>query len=110
MTDRKETLGERLKRLRLHKNLSVKDVAAAIGVPVTTYREWENGRKIVGEPYKELSQILGVGLYELITGEKWDSQSVVGSVVNIEAELRKIKDYLLSVNANESGIRTRNEN
>jgi transcriptional regulator with XRE-family HTH domain len=47
-----ESLGKRLKRLRTEKNLSVKDVAEALEVPVTTYREWENERKIVGEPIR----------------------------------------------------------
>jgi transcriptional regulator with XRE-family HTH domain len=63
-----EKLSNRLKRLREKKGLSVKDVAKAIGVPVSTYREWEYGRTIRGEPYVNLSILFEVSLYELMTG------------------------------------------
>lgn len=104
MDNKSESLGERLKKLRAKKGLSVKDVAITIGVPVTTYREWENGRKIVGEPYKQLADILGVSLFELITGEKMAAHSVIDSISCIEDELQKIKNYLLSKDHNERGI------
>lgn len=92
----KESLGSRLKKLRDQRALSVKEVADKIGVPVTTYREWEHGRKIVGEPYLELSKVFEVGLYELITGEKTTSNDLFQSVEIIEMELKKIKENLLS--------------
>lgn len=91
-----ETLGVRLRRLRNGKNLSVKDVAENLGIPTTTYREWENGRKIVGEPYIGLSKLFDVSVYELITGEKVTASEFVTSIDLIEEELRKIKKYLLS--------------
>ena len=91
-----ETLGARLRRLRNEKNLSVKDVADSLGIPTTTYREWENGRKIVGEPYVGLSKLLEVSVYELITGEKIAASEFLTSIDLIEEELRKVKKYLLS--------------
>lgn len=92
----KESLGDRLKKLREKKGLSVKEVSDKIGVPLTTYREWEHGRKIVGEPYIELSKVFEVSIYELISGEKSSSTDLVKSVETIELELKKIKENLLS--------------
>lgn len=91
-----ESLSDRLKRLRTEKGLSVKELAEKIGVPVTTYREWEHGRKIVGEPYIELSRVFEISLYELITGEKTSSQDYAKCFEIIEGELKKLKENLVS--------------
>ena len=91
-----ESLSSRLKRLRKEKNLSVKDVAEKIKVPLTTYREWEHDRKIVGEPYIDLARVFEVSVYELITGEKSSGKEVSKSLEIIEAELNKLKETLLS--------------
>ena len=85
-----ESLSSRLKRLRKEKNLSVKDVAEKIKVPLTTYREWEHDRKIVGEPYIDLARVFEVSVYELITGEKSSGKEVSKSLEIIEAELNKL--------------------
>lgn len=91
-----ESLGDRLKRFRLENGFTIKEVAEKIHVPVTTYREWEHNRKIVGEPYVELARIFEVSVYELITGEKTSSVDVSNSFETIERELRKLKENLLS--------------
>lgn len=96
MSERAESLGKRLKRLREAKNLSVKDVADSLSIPVTTYREWENERKIVGEPYPALAELLEVSVYELITGEKKNDSEVLGSIETIKRELEKVRQYLFS--------------
>lgn len=82
--------------MRKEKNLSVKDVAEKIKVPLTTYREWEHDRKIVGEPYIDLARVFEVSVYELITGEKSSGKEVSKSLEIIEAELNKLKETLLS--------------
>lgn len=92
-----ESLGDRLKRLRKSKFISVKELSDKIGVPLTTYREWEHGRKIVGEPYIELSRALEVSVYELITGEKNSASDLLKSVEAIENEIKKVKENLLSI-------------
>lgn len=92
-----ETLAQRLRRLRDSKNLSAKEVAENIHVPLTTYREWENGRKIVGEPYLGLSKLFGISVYELITGEKSKNFEAESSIRVIETELAKVRRYLSSL-------------
>lgn len=89
-----ETLGKRLIRLRKRKNLSIKDVALRVGVPQTTYREWENDRKIVGEPYVELAKVFEVSVYELITGDTNTDDVLLTSLATIELEVKKMKEHL----------------
>ena len=91
-----ENLSDRLRRLRNENDLTVKEVAEVLGIPVTTYREWENGRKIVGEPYIGLSKVFGISVYELITGEKNSKVDLIASLNLIDLELAKIRQHLLS--------------
>ncbi len=61
-----ETMSERLKRLRTAKGTKVEDFARQLGIPATTYREWEKGRAIQGQPYIEISKALDVSLGNLL--------------------------------------------
>jgi transcriptional regulator with XRE-family HTH domain len=82
-----ENLGSRLQRLRVQKNLSQSDVAKFLGVSPSTYREWELGREIKGEPYMKLAQLLDVSLNEMLTGEK----------LKIDLDLDKIEDCIKNI-------------
>ena len=58
-------IGNRLKKFRKAKGLSVKEVARHVGVAESTYRDWEYGRMIKGEPYLKIAEVLGVSLSSL---------------------------------------------
>jgi len=45
-------------------------VAERAGISASTYRYWEYGKKIKGEPYIELALALNVSLTELFTDKK----------------------------------------
>jgi transcriptional regulator with XRE-family HTH domain len=47
----------------------MREVATGIGVPVTTYREWEQGRSIRAENVLRLAHYFGISFEEL-SGEK----------------------------------------
>lgn len=54
----RETFVKRLKELREEKNLSQKSVAEKLGIPVSTYANWEQGRR---EPcIEDIYKILNV--------------------------------------------------
>lgn len=89
-----ESLGKRLKKLRATKGLSIKEVAGRVGVPLTTYREWENDRKIVGEPYVELAKVFEISVYELISGNIISDRVLINGLENIEVEIKKMKEHL----------------
>lgn len=82
-----ETFAQRLRRLRKQKGLTLKEVATEIGVPYTTYRDWEYGKAVQGEPYLKICDALSVGLTELFTGNLPDKNSVTARIRTIQAEL-----------------------
>lgn len=86
-----ESLGKRLHRLRSIKNFSQSDVARIIGVSPSTYREWELGREIKGEPYEKLASAFEVSLSELLTGK---SSEVEEYLVRIEDAVKSIRCLL----------------
>ena len=59
-------IANRIKSRREELRLKVKDVAAHIGVAESTYRDWENGRSIQGEPYLKIAEILDISISELL--------------------------------------------
>ncbi len=61
-------LSERLKVLRQNKRLSIRYVAKKLNVSASTYRAWETGGQIRGEPYIHLAQIFDISLTQLLTG------------------------------------------
>lgn len=83
--------GKRLKYLRLKKNLSIKEIAITLNVSPSTYRDWEYGREIKGEPYIKLAEIFEVSLKYLLTG-KYDS--LEKDLLLIEETIRKMKNKL----------------
>jgi transcriptional regulator with XRE-family HTH domain len=58
-------VGTRLKQFRAERNLTMREVATAIGVPLTTYREWEYGRAIRGEFLIKLAKFFGISAEDL---------------------------------------------
>ena len=89
-------LGARLKLLREKRGLTARQLADQIGVPVSTYREWEYGRAIVGEPYVAMSKALDVGVHELLTGESPSRTSYIAKIEKITTALFELKALLLN--------------
>lgn len=90
------TISQRLKTLRENQNMTIKEVSERANIPVTTYREWESGREITGEPYVKLAYALNVTLYELLTGEKSNVADLLTEFSKIESMLMNFKKNLIS--------------
>lgn len=60
-------ISDRLRELRRNKKLSLARVAQAIEVPVSTYRDWEYGKAIRGEPYERLAELFEISIHELLS-------------------------------------------
>ncbi|MCX6126463.1 MAG: helix-turn-helix transcriptional regulator [Proteobacteria bacterium] len=89
-----ETIGKRLRRFREASGLSVAKVAAYVGVSESTYRDWEQGRAIQGEPYPRLAEIFAVGLTEVIVGERSDKDWIFAELEQIERIIRIVRNRL----------------
>lgn len=89
-------LAKRLKILRESKNLSVTQVASEIGVAVSTYREWEHGRAIKGEPYVKLARLFEVSVYKLMTGQEGDLGTAIKYLDDVKYSLFQLEKELQS--------------
>lgn len=92
-----QKLCHRLKMYREAKGLKVREVAKFIGVSVSTYRDWEYGRSIKGEPYQKLAEIYGVSLHQLLTGKPASPKSIFEQIERLEVDLKALKKELESV-------------
>ncbi|MCB9027124.1 MAG: helix-turn-helix transcriptional regulator [Bdellovibrionaceae bacterium] len=91
-----QDLCHRLKKYREAKGLKVREVAALLGVSVSTYRDWEYGRSIKGEPYEKLAEIYGVSVHQLLTGYQASPKAILGKIEKLEADLKFLKRELES--------------
>jgi transcriptional regulator with XRE-family HTH domain len=91
---KQESLSSRLRRLRKARGLSMKEVAEALKISESTYREWEYGRAIQGEPYLKLSEVLATSVYELLGGDKIQATTIFYTLEEIEAGMKKLRVQL----------------
>jgi transcriptional regulator with XRE-family HTH domain len=62
----RETLGQRLQRLRLAAGLTQEQLAEGSGVPVWSLRNWEHDHRLPGlAPVYKLAKALGITMEEL---------------------------------------------
>jgi transcriptional regulator with XRE-family HTH domain len=87
-----ESLHLKIKRLRKERKLTLREVAQGIGVPLTTYREWEYGRAIRSEHLINLAKFFGVSLEDLTNSEHIQDLS-------LEQRLKIAIDHLLIVHS-----------
>lgn len=84
-------LGIRIKRLRLKQNLSAEEAARQIGVSSSTYRDWESGRPIKGEPYLRICTVLKCSLLDLFGLSTGREMAISNEVRKIESALATIR-------------------
>lgn len=91
------TIGDKLRLARNNKRMSVKDIASQLKIAESTYRDWENGRKIQGEPYLEICRVLEVSLADLMGVESnWVKQLIL-DIETLDNQVKLIKKNVLSM-------------
>ncbi len=73
----------------------MKEVAAAAEVPLSTYREWEYGRAVQGEPYLKIAKALSVSLSELLVGSAEHSEAW-RALELVEQHVKNLRNVLSS--------------
>lgn len=91
-----EALHERLKRLREQKNLTAKEIAKLIGVPASTYHDWEQERGLKLPPFQKLSRVFTVSVTELISGRKPELVFALDQLDELEKSIRNQRKYRLA--------------
>lgn len=78
--------------------MTQRQIAGRVGVPVSTYKEWEYGRKIQGEAhYLKLSEALEMNLYTLLDGKAPIEDSVlVQNLQSLVEHLEVVRKLLVS--------------
>lgn len=94
--NRTETISDRLSNLRRKKGLSLKQVAEALQISPSTYREWEFGRSISGEPYLKLAKLYGVRLSTLMYGESVSNDELIEELELLKNSLSRIMSKVIS--------------
>ena len=97
MKDRNQSFNERLTSLRKAQGLTAKAAARAIGVPESTYREWEYGRGLRLPPLQKISAVLAISVTELVTGEQPPLQDHLNALTLLEAQVREMRTKLSSL-------------
>lgn len=92
----KEEVHQRLKRLRQEKELTATEMAKLIGVPQSTYLDWESGRGMKLPPFQKIGQVLAISVTELMIGEKPPLQEVSEALRKIEEIAREVRSLLSS--------------
>ena len=91
-------LSTRLRQLRTECGLSIQEISNQTGVPVSTYRSWEEGVRIVGEePYLKLCSAFSISLHELITGNKEESPSMYQDNKILREKLNSVKSIISEI-------------
>ncbi len=88
-------IGQRMKKRRVELKLLPKDVALRTGVSVSTYREWENGRKISGEPYVKLASALSMNINDLLGIENTNVQNFAQNLDLLEEQVKIIRSSFI---------------
>ena len=93
-----ESFAKRITRRRTELRLTQRQVAQRIGVPLSTYKEWEYGRRIQGETiYLKLSEALEISLYALLSGKISPGDEELTQIFqDLVEHLEKVKKLLMS--------------
>lgn len=90
-------IGMKMKKRRIQLNLKVKEVAKEIGVSESTYRDWENGRKIQGEPYILISKALKMNIADLLSIERNSFSEIQTQLIMIENCVKNIRESVIKI-------------
>ena len=83
--------GARLKIFREKKGLSVKELSKMLSISASTYREWEYGRNITGNPYLKISSALEVSLNELFGVQTIKYKEVENAINEVKTRVNKLE-------------------
>jgi transcriptional regulator with XRE-family HTH domain len=90
-------IGVLLKKRRAVKGLTAKEVASKLKIAESTYRDWENGRKIQGEPYIQISQVLDIPIGTLLGVTQSNVSEIISELEEIESKVKIIRKHVMSL-------------
>ncbi len=88
-------IGQIMRNRRIELGKKPSQIAHIIGVSESTYRDWENGRKIQGEPYIKIAQALEINILKLLEVEKAEHIYVREQLEQIENIVKNIQKIVI---------------
>lgn len=90
-------IGKLMKERRTALNMQAKDLAKSLSVAESTYREWENGRRIQGEPYLRIAEILEISVLELLGAEDVSKSKLLLKIDSLENQVKNIRKTIIQI-------------
>lgn len=82
---------KRLISFREKKGLKPSQAAESIGVPLSTYRDWENGVNILGaDSFLKISRAFEIPISTLMSGKNVNN-NLVDDIIYIEKKIQELK-------------------
>lgn len=89
------TFGKTLKRIRSDQGLSLSETARRIGVSKSTYHDWEEGRRVLGEPYVKIAEALNTSINELFQIRVTPQEEVLDELRVLINQVEKISKLIM---------------
>lgn len=84
-------LATKLKQLRIQKSWSLAGTARRLGVPVSTYKEWELGRKIPVEQLVNLAGLHSTSVSQLLGQKQNSNEELAKGLLALETAMTHVK-------------------
>ncbi len=82
-------IAQRIRKLRLERKMTLKETANLLDVPVSTYRDWEYGRKMPADAILKLSEAFDVPI-TVFTHREMNPGSDLQRAIDLIEEALKI--------------------
>lgn len=93
-------MNHKLRELRKSKGLSIEKVAVQIGVPVSTYRDYEYGTRLPADLLKPISELYEMSISDLLGVSSSDEalNEVISNVIySLEKNIEILKQFRRSL-------------
>ncbi len=84
-------IAQRIRQIRLEKKMTLKEAARLLGVPTSTYRDWEYGRKIPAEIISRLADVYDLPISVFTMKTKIGQSELFKAVSLMEEALQIVK-------------------
>lgn len=88
------TISQRIRQLRLGKKMTLKEIAGQLGVPTSTYRDWEYGRKVPAEVVSRLAEFYGLPISAFTANPKAQQSELRRVSALLEEALQIVRSAL----------------
>lgn len=85
------TLGKKIRTIRQHKRMTMKEVAMKLAVSPSTYRDWEYGSKVPADALPKLAKVLEVSIDELMEQASSKQEIIKKAIVYLEESIRLLR-------------------